>query len=69
MFCFLFYFFFFAEKIDDAPGDVCELGSGAVVGRHRGLHYHTIGQRRGVGPVLHPKVVSQSVSPSWNEIC
>ena len=31
--------------------------TGAVVGRHRGLHYHTIGQRRGVGPVLHPKVV------------
>ena len=26
----MFYFFFFAEKIDDAPGDVCELGSGAV---------------------------------------
>ena len=28
-----------------------------MIGRHRGLHFHTIGQRRGVGPVLDPKGV------------
>ena len=28
-----------------------------VVGRHRGLHFHTVGQRKGVGPVLFAKEV------------
>ncbi|HNW28142.1 MAG TPA: tRNA 2-thiouridine(34) synthase MnmA [Spirochaetota bacterium] len=31
-----------------APGDIVDTG-GAVIGRHRGIHRYTIGQRRGLG--------------------
>ncbi len=31
------------------PGDMREIGTGRVVGRHDGLMYHTLGQRRGLG--------------------
>jgi tRNA-specific 2-thiouridylase len=30
------------------PGDIVD-ASGAVIGRHRGIHHYTIGQRRGLG--------------------
>jgi tRNA-specific 2-thiouridylase len=48
---------FLGHYIPDAPGPVVELETGRVVGQHRGLHFHTIGQRRGVGPVLVPTEV------------
>ena len=35
--------------LGDCPGDVLELESGRLIGRHRGLWYHTIGQRHGLG--------------------
>jgi len=31
------------------PGDVLELETGKLIGRHRGLWFHTIGQRHGLG--------------------
>ncbi|WP_205697931.1 tRNA 2-thiouridine(34) synthase MnmA [Conexibacter sp. SYSU D00693] len=34
--------------LDDRPGDVVDTG-GAVLGRHRGAHLYTVGQRRGLG--------------------
>jgi len=54
---------FLAHYLPDQPGPVVELnlksGAGASqrVGTHRGLHFHTVGQRKGVGPVLDPKQV------------
>jgi tRNA-specific 2-thiouridylase len=39
---------FLAHYIPDAPGDIVNL-KGEVVGRHRGLHLHTLGQRKGLG--------------------
>jgi len=39
---------FLRSYIPDAPGDIV-LQSGSRVGRHRGLHYFTLGQRRGIG--------------------
>lgn len=39
---------FIASYLDDAPGDIVDT-SGRVIGRHRGLFHHTIGQRRGLG--------------------
>ncbi|KAG5175190.1 tRNA-specific 2-thiouridylase [Tribonema minus] len=45
---------FLRAHLGEAPGPCVELETGAVIGRHRGLWFHTIGQRRGVGPVLHP---------------
>ena len=39
------------------PGDIVD-SSGQVLGRHRGIHLYTIGQRRGLGiPAKHPLYV------------
>ena len=35
--------------LGEKPGDVVELESGKKIGRHRGLWFHTIGQRHGLG--------------------
>ncbi len=35
--------------LGDNPGDVVELETGKRIGGHRGLWYHTIGQRKGLG--------------------
>ncbi len=35
--------------LGDCPGDVIELETGKRIGEHRGLWYHTIGQRKGLG--------------------
>lgn len=39
---------FLGRFIGDQPGDIVTL-DGRVVGRHRGLHRYTIGQRKGIG--------------------
>ncbi len=39
---------FLSAYLPDAPGDIM-LPDGERVGRHRGLHFYTIGQRRGIG--------------------
>ena len=35
--------------LGEQPGDVLELETGKLIGRHRGLWFHTIGQRHGLG--------------------
>ena len=35
--------------LGEQPGDVIELETGRLIGRHRGLWFHTIGQRHGLG--------------------
>ncbi len=35
--------------LGDNPGDVIEQETGKLIGQHRGLWYHTIGQRHGLG--------------------
>ena len=37
------------------PGDIVDATTGRVIGRHNGLWYHTVGQRKGIGKVLNPK--------------
>jgi len=39
---------FLEHYIEDKPGDIVN-SEGAVLGRHRGLHRYTTGQRRGIG--------------------
>jgi tRNA-specific 2-thiouridylase len=39
---------FLKQRITTVPGDIVEL-DGTVVGRHEGIEYFTIGQRRGLG--------------------
>lgn len=35
--------------LGEQPGDVIELETGKTIGEHRGLWFHTIGQRKGLG--------------------
>lgn len=35
--------------LGECPGDVIELETGKCIGKHRGLWFHTIGQRKGLG--------------------
>ncbi len=39
---------FLKERLDTVPGEIVEL-DGTVVGRHEGIEYFTVGQRRGLG--------------------
>lgn len=40
---------FIRHYLGERPGDIVELESGTVLGRHRGFWFHTIGQRTGLG--------------------
>lgn len=40
---------FVRHHLGTAPGDIADIDSGDVLGRHEGLWFHTIGQRRGLG--------------------
>ena len=40
---------FVRSYLGDRPGDIVDLDTGATLGRHRGLWFHTIGQRKGLG--------------------
>ncbi|MDF9826268.1 tRNA-specific 2-thiouridylase [Ereboglobus sp. PH5-10] len=40
---------FLRQYVPDEPGPIVRATDGQVLGRHRGLHYYTIGQRRGIG--------------------
>mmetsp|Transcript_24181 Transcript_24181/g.51274 ORF Transcript_24181/g.51274 Transcript_24181/m.51274 type:complete len:460 (+) Transcript_24181:1-1380(+) len=45
---------FLASYLGNRPGDIVDALNGEVVGRHKGLWYHTVGQRKGIGKVLNP---------------
>ena len=49
---------FIAHYLGEAPGPIKEYRSGRVLGQHKGLWFHTIGQRKGVGTMLGPGVVN-----------
>lgn len=40
---------FLRAYVPDAPGPIVRAADGRELGRHRGLHYYTLGQRRGIG--------------------
>ena len=40
---------FLRAYVPDSPGPILRASDGAELGRHRGLHYFTLGQRRGIG--------------------
>lgn len=40
---------FLRQYVPDEPGPIVRATDGKELGRHRGLHYYTIGQRRGIG--------------------
>jgi tRNA-specific 2-thiouridylase len=40
---------FLRAYVPDVPGPIVRATDGKEIGRHRGLHYYTIGQRKGIG--------------------
>lgn len=50
---------FILHYLGENPGDVRCYATGRVLGQHRGLWFHTVGQRKGVGPGLHAGVVDR----------
>lgn len=40
---------FLRRHLGERPGDIVELETGRVLGRHKGFWFHTIGQRKGLG--------------------
>ena len=40
---------FLRAYVPDAPGPIVRAGDGRELGQHRGLHFYTLGQRRGIG--------------------
>ena len=49
---------FLNTYIADQPGPIIDATNDDLVGYHRGLWYHTIGQRKGLGKVLFPNATS-----------
>lgn len=49
---------FIASYLGEQPGDIIDALNGDVIGCHNGLWYHTVGQRKGIGPVLFPKATA-----------
>src|SRR5690606_24611355 len=40
---------FLRVYVPDAPGPIVRAGDGRELGQHRGLHFYTLGQRKGIG--------------------
>ena len=40
-------------------GDIVDAFSGDIIGRHQGVWYHTVGQRKGIGKSLDPRATSR----------
>ncbi len=61
---------FLRAFLPDSPGPIVDV-EGRVLGRHRGLHLHTLGQRRGVGvasPLFRQAYVVVAKRPKKNEL-
>ena len=44
---------------DASSGPIVDALSGDCIGQHKGLHFHTVGQRKGIGKVLDPLATSR----------
>lgn len=50
---------FLGAYLGERPGDIVDAATGENLGRHNGIWYHTVGQRKGIGKVLNPKATSR----------
>jgi tRNA-specific 2-thiouridylase len=50
---------FLQAYLGEEPGDILDAATGEIIGRHRGVWYHTVGQRKGLGKVLNPFCTSR----------
>jgi tRNA-uridine 2-sulfurtransferase len=63
---------FLADRLGEAPGDIVDAQTGAVVGAHAGAYAYTVGQRRGLSlgvpaPDGRPRYVL-SITPKTNTV-
>ena len=50
---------FLGAYLGENPGDILDASSTDVVlGKHKGLWFHTVGQRKGIGKLLNPKATA-----------
>lgn len=54
-------------SVSDKPGDIVD-SEGTFLGKHRGLQYYTIGQRRGLGIALGEPVYVTDINVEKNQI-
>lgn len=59
--------FLAARGVADDPGDIA-LADGTVVGRHRGLHGYTVGQRKGLGVAFREPLYVTGKDPAENRL-
>lgn len=50
---------FLSAYLGNDPGDIIDAETGEVIGRHNGIWFHTVGQRKGIGKVLFPLATSR----------
>ena len=58
---------FLKERVDSTPGDIVDT-TGNVVGRHRGIEFYTVGQRRGLGIAAGEPYYVLRVEPETNRV-
>ncbi len=49
---------FMQIHLGEKVGDLVDAVTGEIIGQHHGVWYHTVGQRKGIGPYLHPKATA-----------
>jgi len=50
---------FMQIQLGEKVGDLVDAVTGEIIGQHHGVWYHTIGQRKGIGPYLLPKATAK----------
>jgi tRNA-specific 2-thiouridylase len=50
---------FLNQYLGTQPGDIVDAFSYDIIGRHEGVWYHTVGQRKGIGNSLYPKATAR----------
>lgn len=49
---------FLESYLGNQYGDIVDFVTGNVIGRHYGVSFHTVGQRKGIGKMLYPNATS-----------
>jgi tRNA-5-taurinomethyluridine 2-sulfurtransferase len=49
---------FMQSHLGESPGNIVDAFTGEVIGTHHGVWYHTVGQRKGIGPYLKPQATA-----------
>ncbi len=61
------YHHFLSERSMTQPGDIVDT-EGKVMGRHSGIGFYTVGQRRGLGLAAHEPLYVLSINPDNNRV-